>query len=226
MLARTAAVLTVLAAACPAAATAAPTLAPLKGCYVSVDIDPATGQAITENVAVGGRGFTPNSLVDVSIDGVVTVSGAQVDAAGNLPGFVKAPYVKTGERNFSITITEQGNPAQTVTATSKVTALRVDVRPTRARPSSRITFSGRGFTGPRRAVWAHYVKGNRVKKSVKLAVSSGPCGTFKVKRRQFPFNPGTGRWTVQMDQQKRYSKKPNSVFVRLRIDVQRVLRRG
>lgn len=227
MLVRIAVVLTGLAAAFPGAAAAAPVLAPLKGCYVSVAIDPATGQSITEFMDLEGSGFTPNSLVDVSVDGVVAVTGAQVDAAGKLSkAKVKAPYLKKGERDFVVTITEQANPAQTISATAKVTALRVDVKPTQARPSSKITFTGRGFTDGGKTVWAHYVKGTKVKRTVKLATPTGPCGTFKVKRKQFPFNPNTGRWLVQMDQQKKYSKKPNSVFVRLEILVRRVLRHG
>ena len=226
---RFAAALLGLAALMPATASAAPTLAPLKACYVSVGLDETTQQSITENVVLQGAGFTPNSLVDVSVDGVVTVSGAQIDAAGNLPaGTIKAPLVSPGEppeKNFLVTVTEQANPAQTVSATTRVAELKVGVQPRQARPSSRITFTGRGFTD-KRPVYLHYVKGTRHKRTVKLADPAGPCGTFKVRRRQFPFNPSTGKWIVQVDQQKRYSRRPAGVYYRLEIQVRRVLRRG
>ena len=226
MLARTAAAVAVLGALLPAPASAAPTLTPLKACYVSVDIDRTTGQAITENVVLQGSGFTPNALVDVSVDGVVTVSGAQIDGAGNLPaGTIKAPFQASGERAFTVTVTEQANPAQTVSATTRVTDLDVRVKPRQARPTSRITFTGRGFTD-NSTVWIHYVKGTRHKKTIKLAAPTSPCGTFKVRRRQFPFNPSTGRWIVQIDQQRKYSRRPAGVFYRLEIAVRRVLRRG
>lgn len=228
MLARTVAAVLALSALSPAIAAAAPTLSKIKSCYVSVRIDRATGQAITESVALRGSGFTANSRVDVSIDGVDAVTGVQIDGNGNLPpGAIKAPYIRKGSRKFVVTVTEQGNPAQTVSTPSRVTALRVDVKPSRARPRSRITFRGTGFTGKQRTIWAHYVRGNsrKAKKTVRLGRAKGVCGSFKVKRRQFPFTPRTGTWTVQIDQQKRYSKRPNSVFVRLQIVVRRILRR-
>lgn len=223
MTTRLAALLGAFAALAPATALAAPTLAPLKPCYVSVNPNPTTG---TESVQLQGSGFTPGSTVDINIDNV-TVASAPIDGAGNLPpGTIKAPYHKSGQRDFVVTVVEQGNPAQTVSASSKVASLGVIPKPTQARPSSRITFTGSGFTDLAKPVWAHYVKGRRHKKTVRLGKPAGPCGTFKVKRKQFPFNPSTGRWIVQIDQQKKYSRSPNSVFVRLEIIVRRVLRRG
>jgi len=46
-----------------------------------------------------------------------------------------------------------------------------------------------------------------------------------VRKRQIPVkHPQTGTWTLQVDQQKRYSRAPASVFVRVSILVQRVFR--
>jgi hypothetical protein len=207
-----------LALAVPAAAGAA-TLDPLKPCYVSVT--PTSREAVD----VGGSGFTPGAIVDVAIDGAV-VRTVQADVLGSLPPQVlQAPDQPWGERPFSVTAAQRGNPANTVTLTSNVTALNLRVDPQRARPSKRVTFRGRGFTGPG-GVYAHYLFKGRLRRTVTLTSAvAGPCGTFKARRRQIPVrHPRTGTWTLQVDQQRRYSRAPDSVFVRVSIIVQRVFR--
>ena len=204
--------------ALPAAAEAA-ALEPLKRCYVSVT------ESTREGIDVAGSGFTPNAIVDLALDGEVRRM-VQADAAGNLPAQVlQAPHQPRGQRGLSVTATERGNPANAVTLASHVTALNLAITPRRARPSRRVRFSGRGFTG-RGRVYAHYLFKGRVRKTVTLTRRpAGPCGTFTVRRRQIPVErPRTGTWTLQVDQQKRYSRAPDSVFVRVSILVQRVFR--
>jgi hypothetical protein len=204
-------------AACPADAVAA-ALAPLKPCYVSVDRDER------EPVPVEASGFTPRSRVDVAVDGAIEYAGVQVDDAGAVSGRVRAPHQVRGERPFTITVTEQGNPANAVSATAMVTALRVRLRPRRARSHRRVRFEGRGFTGPG-PIYGHYVFRGRERKTVRLAPGAdGPCGTFTARRRQIPVRrPAAGEWTLQIDQQRRYSPAPEGVSVPVRIEVRRVL---
>jgi hypothetical protein len=204
--------------ALPAVAHAA-ALEPLKPCYVSVT--PTTREAVD----VAGNGFTPGAMVDVSLDGAVQRT-VQADPAGNLPPQVlQAPNQPRGQRAFSVTAVEQGNPANAVTAASNVTALNLSIQPRRARPSRRVRFRGRGFTGAGR-VYAHYLYKGKVRKTVTLApATKAPCGTFNVRKRQIPVkHPKEGTWTLQVDQQRRYSRAPASVFVRVSILVQRVFR--
>jgi hypothetical protein len=208
------------ALAAPSAAVAAPTFQqPLKACYVSV------GEADDERepIAIDADGFAPNSMVDVAVNGTV-VTTQQADAVGDLPaGTVAAPFQERGEAPFTVSLTQQDNPANTVSATSKVTALELNVRPRRARPSSRVRFTGAGFTADA-PVYAHYVFRGRQRKRVLLARPHGDCGRFRVRKRQIPVrNPGSGTWTLQVDQQRRYSVSPETVFVRLNIIVQRVV---
>src|SRR4051794_25521373 len=216
--ARLLAALATLALTVPAAAGAA-TLDPLMACYVSVT--PTSREAVD----VGGSGFTPGAIVDVGIDGAV-VRTLQADAVGNLPPQVlPAPNQPRGERAFSLTAAQRGNAANAVTLTSNVTALNLRVDPQRARPSKRVTFRGRGFTGPG-GVYAHYLFRGRGRTPVtRGGAVPAPCGTFTARRRQIPVrHPRTGTWTLQVDQQRRYSRAPDSVFVRLSIVVQRVFR--
>jgi hypothetical protein len=203
--------------AAPATAAAAPLLDPLKPCYVAVRTTPDA--YTTESMVIGGHGFTPSSAVDVSIDGE-PVMGLYADAAGALAGqLVPAPIITDGERPFSVTATERDSPYNLVTAASKVSALTVKVRPKRAAPSRRVRFHGRGFTTGG-GIYAHYLRRNKLRKTVRLArTTEGDCGTFSVRRPQFPFRPRQGVWRVQVDQRKRLLDE--GPLVNLTIDVRR-----
>ena len=207
-----------LAAAAPQAAQAAE-LAPLGACYRSVD------SQTRETVTVRGTGFTPGEQVSVAIDGVV-VDTATALPDGNVEGQVTAPYQERGERPFTLTLTEVDQPANTASAASRVTALAFRLKPRKTAPSQRVRFIGRGFTDGE-FVYAHYVRKGKLRKTVRLGAAQGPCGRIDVRRRQIPIKrPATGRWTLQVDNQKRYSTQPVGVFVRWAINVQRTLRPG
>jgi hypothetical protein len=198
-------------------------LAPLKPCYVSVTSQQGSGtQIIREDMSIAGSGFTPNALVDVQVDGRLERS-VQADAAGNLlVAAIDSPYRATGQGPFSVTAAEQGNPANTVTVQSNVTALALGMQPRRARPTSKVRFRGRGFTGAG-GVYAHYLFRGKLRKTVRLkAKAAGPCGTFTVRKRQIPLRPRLGKWTLQVDQEKAYSPTPMGINVLLSITVQRV----
>jgi hypothetical protein len=208
----------------PAGAEAA-AIEPLKPCYVTAGT-PAGPQR--EGIAINASGFTPNSTVNLAMDGQPVANSLQTDPAGSLrldPQNVPAPFIEKGSREFSVTLTENGNPANTVTATSRTTALGVSLRPRRARPSKRIRFKGSGFTGDG-PVYAHYVYKGKLRKTVRMARKKSTCGGWRARRPQIPVNdPKTGNWIVQFDQSKRYrdARDPSSglqsVFVLIRISV-------
>jgi hypothetical protein len=203
--------LATLALAAPA--VAAPTLEPLKPCYVSAGEEDAD----REGILLRGTGFTPQAALDVYIDGALVLSG-QSDVVGDLNATVKAPFLPAGEREFGVTVVERDNPANAVGRLSRVTDLDVALRPSEARSWSRVRYRGRGFTtnGP---VYAHYVFRGRSRKTVRLTrMAMSPCGTFSVRRRQIPIRrPHVGRWTIQVDQQRRYSAAPGTNLVRIDI---------
>jgi hypothetical protein len=208
----------------PSGASAA-TLVPLKGCYVT-STDEVSGQIRREPVPIGGSGFTPGGLVNISVDGALQRT-VQADAAGNLPAdqALEAPYRRKGQRSFRLTATDQANPANTVEAVSNVTAFDVSIRPSTAAPSSRVRFRGRGFTSPG-TVYGHYLYRGKVRKTVRLAKRpSAPCGRFSVRRKQIPIrNPRLGQWTLQIDQEKKYRSAPERGAIRVIIRVQRVFK--
>ena len=225
-----------LALLVPASVAQAATIQPLKPCYVTAG---TASQPQAEGVPIAAAGFTPNSKVDlaVTLDGrpEMTLPGVQTDPAGNLSvaaDQLGAPFVERGTHEFVLTLTEQGNPANTVSATSKTTALGLSVKPRRSRPSRVIRFKGSGFTGSK-GVYAHYLYKGKVRKTVRMVRKTGTCGTWTSHKRQIPVNnPKPGLWTVQFDQSKRYIDATNpdnaldSVFVRLNISVTLERRRG
>jgi hypothetical protein len=212
-------VLLIPAASAPAASAPTATIAPLAPCYVSAGPDPAQRQQIVINAS----GLTPNGNATVVLDRTVILAQAQIDPMGQIAGTEPAPFQATGQRPFTLTITDNANRANTAVATSLVSALAVHVRPIDARPTSRVRFRGRGFVDGT-AVYGHYLRKGKLRKTVLLAMTTGPCGTFDVRRRQLPIRrPHTGRWVLQIDQQPTWQKTPDTVSVTLVIDVTRRL---
>jgi hypothetical protein len=210
---------TLAALAVPAVAQAAPAIAPLEPCYVSA------APTQRESVELDVSGFTPNSLVDVTIDGraVPGAIGVQTDPTGAFQGTVPAPYRPSGARRFTLTVTEVGNPGNSVSSSSRVTALTVAVTPRQAAPTRMVRFAGRGFThaGP---VYAHYVYRGRLRETVRMGTPTGVCGRFSARRRQIPVRPRTGTWLVQFDQLRDWTNPPEDIFVQLQIRVFRTFR--
>jgi len=198
-----------LAAAAPAAA--APALAPLDACYVSDG--PAPNQR--ETVSLTGTGFTPAGHVVLLLDNQLLEDDAgatlvgQADANGTVRATVPAPYQDIGERPFTVQMKEIENTMNVATASSMVTNLSVTLRPKRARPSRKVRFSGRGFTETA-PIWGHYLFGGKVRRTIRLARRpAGVCGVFHATRRQIPVrDPAVGRWTLQVDQRRRYTPRP------------------
>ncbi len=194
----------------------AATLDPLNPCYRSVD------ESTRETVRVQGGGFTPGAAVDVSIDGVVVQRDVIALPDGSVSGEVSAPYHEEGVRPFTLTITERDRPANAASTGSRITALSLRLKPREARPSSEVSFLGRGFIDGTE-IYGHYRRGRKLRRTVLLGRPEGPCGRLNVDRRQIPVpRPKTGRWTLQVDNQATYSADPPGVFVRLPIRVKRV----
>ena len=210
----------VSALALPAAAQAVPTIQPLKPCYVTAK---NAGQAPRqEGVQIVAAGFTPNSHVTLTLDGQPYPGGEalQVGPSGALPmAPVPAPFVQAGSRPFTITLTEQGNPANTVSATARSAALDVTVTPHSAGPARRVRFDGLGFTEDK-PVYLHYVRKGELRKTVRVARRPGECGAFSKRRRQLPVRkPGLGRWVLQFDQSRKLVDPQAAAFVYVRLGI-------
>jgi hypothetical protein len=208
------AVVAVLATAAPA--SAAPTVELDKRCYVAVS------PTVREPVDIKAVGFMPGAPVDVFVDEVAQPPAPIADPAGKVEGSVLAPFVVSGQRRFTLRLTEHAN---TVSAMPKVTALSVTQTPQSAATSQRVRFRGRGFTGPTNPVYAHYVFAGKVRRTVQVAKPYGDCGLFSVRMRQFPFkhDPHRGVWKIQFDQMADYNPQA-PLFTTLKVTVRRKIK--
>lgn len=214
---------TVLALGVTAAPAAAAIVAPLKPCYVSA----GEAREERENVVITGEGFTPEGTVDILVNGIVEAQ-PQADVSGHIEGTIKAPYQETGEAQFAVVVRDTVNPLVSVTTGSRVTDLDARLRPRTAAPSDRVRIRGRGFTrvaanGRPAPIFAHYMFDGEHEKTIRLARRpKGACGRLDARRRQIPIaSPASGRWTIQVDQRRRYSPTPRPVWVRVPVTVER-----
>ncbi|MEA2172107.1 MAG: hypothetical protein QOF76_5407 [Solirubrobacteraceae bacterium] len=203
---------TALGAAAPA--LAAPTLEPLQPCYVSAH---TAGGYQAETVNYSGSGFTPGSMVSVSVDDRA-IPAVMADAGGAISGTFFAPHARRGQMEFAVTATQLDDPAQTAAVSSTVTNLTASLRPGRTPPRRRVTFAGRGFTDTTAPIYAHYRLGNRTRQTVRLmGPPADPCGVFAVRRPQFPFRPRPGHWRIRIDQSRRDGAETPAVEIAIRI---------
>src|SRR3954447_11665603 len=118
-------------AAADAAPAAGPVLNPLKLCYVSVESSPGT--YATEDVLVSGYGFRSSATVDVLVDGELVLTTI-VDTSGQLPEHpFSAPVQRAGQRRFAVRVRDTEDRGSTAKQRALVSALRVRLRPRRAR---------------------------------------------------------------------------------------------
>ena len=209
-----------LALAAPAAAQVQ--VEPLKACYASA----GDAESQRESVDVRASGFPPNAPVQVLVDGTLFTQ-VEADSFGVVSGVtVLAPYMRRGERLFTVTVRQTNASTVMGSATSRVTNLAVSLMPNRARPSRRVLYRGRGFMADQ-PIWAHYVFNGKARKTVRLARRpSGACGAFSVRRRQIPIDrPRTGEWLVQVDQRREFrAEAPGTNWVHVLINVERMFR--
>jgi hypothetical protein len=174
------------------------TISPAKPCYLA-------GEQITTTAA----GFTPGGLVDFAVDG--TALGPLVaDAAGRAVGTLTLGGMR-GAKSHGLTATDQSNPALVANAAFLGTTRQVVVKPQDAAAGTSRRLKGYGFMdGPR--VYMH-VRGQGYSADKRVAKPSGPCGTFTTRKVIVPASAGLGRYRVQFDHKKKYSKKTRPRFV-------------
>jgi hypothetical protein len=205
----------VLAAALMAVSPAsAATLQTLSRCYQE------RGDVVT-----AGSGFAPNSVITVSRDGT-TIGTAATDAQGNFKGKFSTPKLPAGTQElvYDLVATDGTNSA---IARYRATKVFADFSPGSGNLATlRVRFRVRGFNLLKRksSVYLHYVRPNgKVRRTVRLGTARGTCGhILRTKKRSlFPFNAQRGRWTLQFDTHKSYTRgDASSAFVWVRRPVQ------
>jgi hypothetical protein len=83
--------------------------------------------------------------------------------------------------------------------------LSVATKPAVAKPTRKVTWHFSGFT-PGKTIWIHYLR-KRVVNRMSFGKANGPCGTLTARRKFYPGgHPQFTKYTVVIDQVKRYSK--------------------
>jgi hypothetical protein len=167
-------------------------IAPVKACYLS-----------GEQVTVTAAGFTPGGLVDFAIDGR-SLGPLVADAAGTAAGSLRLGGMR-GVKSHGFTATDQTNTAIVASTAFLGTTRQVVVKPRTAPAGRARRLKGYGFlAGPR--VFMH-VRGNGYSSDRRVARPGGDCGTFVTRKVIVPASAGLGRYRVQFDHKRRYSKK-------------------
>jgi hypothetical protein len=193
------------------AAMAAPTLSTDQQCY-------AVGRDVS---TLTGSGFTPNGQVTFALSrpggdpGTFTMSA---NATGSfvvrlrVPSFewfglgaweaMALPVVATD------TALATANPALgptgfTATATATYTDWGVKApafATGKGHPRRMMSVTAMGWRSEGKTLYAHYTRGGKLIRTIRLGALTGPCGNLTRHLREFPFRPvPAGTWRVQFD---------------------------
>ena len=209
----TAAVLT--AGALPVSAAfgaAGPAIGTDRGCYV-----------VGQKVKIAGSGFAPSRRFDVAVDGIdfgqSTTNVAGAFSSSLIPGGLGAGLAEYVHHLDATDGTLSADARFTVTRAAGARFLSTSGNP----HTLRAPFEVWGFSlaGARRAIYLHYVApSGRPGRSYGLGTAAGQCGYLRTRaRRVFPFSPGVGTWTLQVDTSRRYLKHPKGPVTRIRVQI-------
>jgi hypothetical protein len=192
-----------LAAVAPAGAATIQTLP----CNVDTRVSGA------KTVPLVGAGFTPGATVTIQTASTVAptptfLASALADAAGNFATTATPALFNkfdTQEQTFSLIATDQTNPAIVATGQFQQVRLGYFTNPANGRPTRKATHTVRGFPIGKE-VWLHFRFGGKTRRNVSLGAAQAPCGKAERRMALLPARSRRGKWTVYVDQVRRYSK--------------------
>jgi hypothetical protein len=180
-------------------AQAGVSIQPPKPCYVN-------GEQVTAALS----GFTPGGSATVMLD-KQNLGSVPIDAAGAFAAPLTLGGFK-GVKPHTLTATDTTNPALTATFGFTGTAFQVTVRPKKARAGTKLRLRGSGFAVGQ-PVYMH-VRNHGLKTDKRVTrAAGGPCGTFSTRTRVVPSNADSGKYRVQFDNVRRYSKRTEPKLV-------------
>jgi lipoprotein-anchoring transpeptidase ErfK/SrfK len=167
-----------------------------------------------DTLTMSGTGYTPGGPVAVTLEGQ-DLGTTAADAAGNISAPIQIRQLR-GVDQRALVATDATNPAITATTQFLGSALLVKVRPQNGTAGRKLRIRASGFTTGKR-LYAHVLrKGYR--RNVFIGKLKGPCHTLKVRKPVLTAATPNGRYRVQFDTRRRYSKK-TKVFYSFRVTV-------
>jgi hypothetical protein len=169
-----------------------------------------------QTMTVVGTGFNPNGVVSLSTITRAKPTPAVFSSSSALAngGFLKQttpPPFSSNRRNlesFALVASDTTNPAAPILATTPFQVVRfgLTTSPTPRRPTSRVTYTARGFaTG--KPVYVHFRFRGVTRRTVKLGVAKGPCGIVSQRMRALPTKALYGTWTSYTNQSRTSVRK-------------------
>jgi hypothetical protein len=163
-----------------------------------------------------GTGFNANGLVSLSTITKAKPTPAVFSSSSALAngGFLKTttpPPFSSINRNletFALVATDTTNPAAPILATTPFQVVRfgLTTSPTPRRPTSRVTYTARGFaTG--KPVYVHFRLRGVTRRTVRLGMAKGPCGIVSRRMRALPTKALYGTWTSYTNQSRTSVRK-------------------
>lgn len=157
---------------------------------------------------LSGTGFTPGGPLTVSATWITGAGRAQVgpvfhltaDGGGSFTQTEDIPEIFDYSEAYQLAVDDQTTVAAGAPSPSAVTVVRVSRfgvlygpwntdGPAPARPGRTAWADAAGFIGGGHYLYLHYVRHGRLVKTVRLGRLHGPCGTLRVRIREFAFHP-------------------------------------
>jgi hypothetical protein len=195
-----------------AAGGPAPSVRTDRGCY-----------EIHQTVTVSGSHFAPSRIYDIAINGVdfgQNATGPTGSFTTSLqPGGLPRNIVQAVELLDATDGTSDATTTFTLTRPPGALFLSAGGDPRTQRGSFKAW--GVSPSGHRVGVYVHYVAPTHaVVRTVALGRTVGQCGSLRTGIVQlFPFRPGAGNWTLQLDTSRVYSPRPAVPVARIGIRV-------
>lgn len=187
-----------IAAAVPAANAQAATVTVNQPCQVA-----------TFGLTAILSGFTPNSTVQIQGDQIFETAVADATGSATIP--FNAPLLGSIDpKSKQIILTAKDNAPAPITASGKfrTTNFAFSTNGGQQSPKAKRTWAFAGLT-PGKFIWGHFRYNGVTRANYRFGIAKSPCGELKVKAPGIPVkgNVNSGKWTVQIDQKKTYSRK-------------------
>jgi hypothetical protein len=181
----------------------------------------------TQDVVVSGTGYVPMGTVSIARDGAA-FGTATADAGGNFQAKFPAAELGRSQRSSVTYLTATDGALNAGSTRYRTTKIYADFKPDEGDPKTlTVRFSVNGFGLLRRhaSVYLHYISpGGKLRRDVRLGTALGTCGVVSKTRERhlFPFPAERGRWILQFDTNKTYTRatsKSPYIWVRKPVEI-------
>jgi hypothetical protein len=172
---------------------------------------------------ISGSGFAASQSFSVTIDGA-DFGHSMTDASGAFASRLQPGGLGAGmpQRVAHLLVTQGSVAVATRFTVTRSAGAQLTASGGAARTlAARFIVWGFARDGRSRRVYLHYVEpGGTARQSVRLGRTAGQCGFLRTQRRRvFPFEPGAGRWILQLDTDRVYMRRPRGPFARISVAV-------